>query len=121
MNVTFDDPAIFAEELLQGLLGSFSVETTNKELSGAVGLCHAAKSTITCHKNHELLIFHYFVVKKLTICTERDEAATLFSGSVLVCRMPEMAINVSAAAALARFTVNAQGDCYLRIALQIYE
>lgn len=61
MNATFDDPAIFAEELFKGLLGSFSVETTDKELSGAVCLCHAAKSKFTCQKkNPELLIVSLF-------------------------------------------------------------
>lgn len=44
---TFDDPAIFAEELLQGLLGSFSVEPADKELPRSVCLCHATKSTRT--------------------------------------------------------------------------
>lgn len=111
---TFDDPAIFAKELLQGLLGSFSVEATDKELSGAVCLCHAAKSAITCHKNHELLAGHCFMVKKLTTSIERGKVATLFSARVWVCRILEMAINVSAAVALARFAVNVQGGFYLR-------
>lgn len=56
LTATFDDPAIFAKELLQGLLGSFSVETTDEELPGSVCLCHAVKSTKTCHKNTQLVI-----------------------------------------------------------------
>lgn len=52
------------------------------------------------------------MVKKVTTSVERGKVATLFSARVLVCRMPEMAINVSAAVALARFTVNVQGDFF---------
>lgn len=55
------------------------------------------------------------MVKKLTTSNEIGKATTLFSARVLVCRMLEMAINVSVAVALARFTVNAQGDFNLRI------
>lgn len=45
---TFDNSAIFAEVLLQGLLGGLSVQSTDEELPWSVRLCHATKST-TCN------------------------------------------------------------------------
>lgn len=61
--------------------------------------------------------------KKLTTSNEKSKRlATLFPATVLVCRMPEMAINVSAAVTLARFTVNVQllGDFTSKIACKLH-
>lgn len=46
---TFNNPAIFAEELLQGLLCSFGVQSTDEELSWSVCLRHARKYVTTCN------------------------------------------------------------------------
>lgn len=42
---TFHNPAIFAEVLLQGLLGGLGIQSTDEELPWSVCLCHATKST----------------------------------------------------------------------------
>lgn len=41
---TFDNPPIFAEVLLQGLLGGLGVQSTDEELPWSVCLCHVSKA-----------------------------------------------------------------------------
>ncbi len=45
---TFNNPAIFAEVLLQGLLGGLGVQSTDEELPWSVRLSHATQFT-TCN------------------------------------------------------------------------
>lgn len=48
---TFDNPPIFAEVLLQGLLGGLGVQSTDEQLPRSVCLCHAAENKPdTCNK-----------------------------------------------------------------------
>ena len=42
---TFNNPAIFAEVLLKGLLGGLGVQSPDEELPWSVCLCHATNYT----------------------------------------------------------------------------
>lgn len=47
--LTFDNPAIFTEILLQGLLGGLGVEPSDEELPWSVRLCHAQQHNACKH------------------------------------------------------------------------